>query len=116
MYLWIYVGRNNHGRALAVGAAGLVVIRLVLDHPALSLLEQRPANLQLPYRALAVCTGGEVRQSNFTDLQCRQREAAESTAVLNTQVVQHACYILYQSSHTLAAMMWKGSPAFYVWI
>ncbi len=43
MHLGIDVRRNDHGRALPVGAAGLVVGRLVPDDPLVALLEQRAA-------------------------------------------------------------------------
>jgi len=46
---------NDHGRALPVGTPGLVVTRLMLDHPALPLLEKRLANFQLSQCALTVC-------------------------------------------------------------
>ena len=47
-YLRVDVGRNDHGGALPVCPARLVVIRLVLDHPALPILEQRLAHLLAP--------------------------------------------------------------------
>ena len=54
-HLWVDVRCNDHGRALAVGAAGLVVGGLVPDDPLVALLEQRAAQLQLAQRALPVC-------------------------------------------------------------
>jgi len=54
---------NDHGRALPVCPASLVVTRLMLDHPALSFLKKCLANFQLSQCALTVCIGNGISVS-----------------------------------------------------
>ena len=54
-HLWVDVWRDDHGWALPIHSARLVVTRLVLYYPLSAFLVQRPVNLELTQRALTVC-------------------------------------------------------------
>lgn len=54
-HLGVDVWGDCHGWSLAVGAAGLVVCRLVPDHPLVPFFKQRPPQLQFPQRPLPIC-------------------------------------------------------------
>lgn len=54
-HLWVDVWRDDHGWALPIHPARLVVTRLVLYYPLSALLKQRPVHFQLTQRALTVC-------------------------------------------------------------